>query len=181
MVFHQQLRSPKVVKRLSELTTLGLNPEQIKEQLAKEFNLNADTRTVRSMIKKVAVRHDRFLKDDEKYARIFKETLFDLIRRAKKNLNILEETRGLLLNKLEEIKQTNSDAKLIMIIREVNMAIRTQNDSIRTFNEILKRLELPTQKTEVSMVDSVHQMLGYLRELQAEGRIKILDPKLEEN
>lgn len=177
MEAQQMWRTKKVRERIAELVAMGLNPEEIADTLNKE-NLSHNKKPITStMIRRIqqtaSIRHKEFLKTDEDYAMLYKDTLLKLINEGRENLKIIKETRKQILDKLELIKKEIPDVKLMEYMREISNAVKTQNDTIRTLNNSLERLETQQKEIKISQVQNVRMTLATLKDLERSGYIKI--------
>jgi len=175
----QVWRTKKVLERIAELKSQGLSDSEISEILNNENLSHAKRKITPSMVKRViqtqSVRHREFMKTDEDYANLYKDTLLKLINEGRENLKIIKETRQQILDKLELIKKEIPDVKLMEYMREIANAVKAQNDTIRTLNSSLERLETQQKEIKVSQVQSVKGVLSTLKSLQQSGYISIND------
>ncbi|MHA1676862.1 MAG: hypothetical protein ACTSU6_06760 [Candidatus Njordarchaeales archaeon] len=168
-----EIRNKKVLKRIGELLSIGMNPEDIREAIKQEFKIDASKNTISRVIKTYSVKKREIIHQDERFKELYKEIILDLINRIKDNLKALEGTRAIVQNRLNKYLDEGSDKAMVIYIREINSAIRTQNDTIKTMNEVLKRLETETKETKMSAVKSVQLSLETLKELENLGLIEI--------
>ena len=173
----QQWRTKKVLERIMDLRNMGLTDSEIADQLNEE-NLNGSKKKISAtMVKRIiqtqSTKHREFLKTDEDYALLYKDTLLKLINEGRANIQTLKELRKQILDKLELIKKEVPDVKLMEYSREINGSVKTMNDTIRTLNGSLERLETQQKEVKVNQVQSVRMTLNILKDLEKNGYIKI--------
>lgn len=166
-------RTRKIIKRISELSSLGLGATQIADKVNKELNTKLDNRMVTRMIQKGATITGKFLHSDKKITEFYREIVKDMINEVKKNLNMLNETREIILKRLDQIKGDMPESKMMGYITQINAIARSLNDTVRTMNENLKRLESQATEVKITASQQVHQTLQILRELEDQGYIII--------
>lgn len=173
----QMWRTKKVLERIMDLRGMGLNSEEIISKLNEE-NLNASKKPItvgilRRVEQTASIKHREFLKTDEEYAMLYKDTILQLVNEGRANIKILNDTRKLILNKLELIKKEIPDIQLMEYAREIGSMLKVQNDNIRTLNGSLERLETQQKEIKINQIQNVRLTLRTLRDLQQQGYIKI--------
>ena len=169
----QIVKTKKMLKRLAELLALGLSESEIANILNKEFNQDLSRDVVKTMIKRQAIFKKQIIATDKEFKQIHKEMLLELLAKAKKNMEILENLRGNLITRFNEIKVDMPDSKLMSFNKEINISIRTFNDTIRSINELLKRMETETTEVTLSQVQEIQETVKILKDLEDAGYIKI--------
>jgi len=171
-------RTKNVIQRIAELRALGIDDETIALKLNEENKSHKKYKPIDAqMVRRISIvqsaRHKEFLKTDEEYANLYKDTLLKLITEGRENIKIITETRKLILDKLELIKKEIPDVKLMEYMREISNAVKTQNDTIRTLNSSLERLETQQKEIKISQVQNVRLTLQTLKTLEQQGYIKL--------
>jgi hypothetical protein len=167
-----ELRKKKVLRRIGELISVGLTENEIGESVKEEFGINASEDTISRVIKTYSIRKRELMNNDEKFKEIYRETILNLINKVKSNIKLLEDTREIILKRLDEVGE-NKGLELAYV-KEVYAAIRTQNDSVKTMNEVLKRLEVETKETKISAIQEIQLSIEALKELEKHKLITIL-------
>lgn len=173
MQWKRKERNRKFFNRLAELFAQGLSNDSMSISLNREFDENLTGKMVKEIIKKEAIMRRQLIKTDEEFADIHKEMLKTLVKKIQSNLDILELTRGILLTKLEEIREDIPEKKLMIFSKEINNTIKTQNDTVKTMSEILKRMETETQSIEINYVKSIQDTVKILNDLEDMGFVEI--------
>jgi len=173
MAYKNKLRTRKVVSSIADKLAMGMETTQIAREVSKENAVRVSVDQVKDIIKKQSVRKKEFIQADSEFAVIYKSSILKLIEKANDNLSILEGTREMVLSKLDDLKNTSEDGKLIAYFNQILGAIRAQNDTIRTLNDVLKRLESETQEVEISTIQSINQTLSILKQLEDDGLVTI--------
>jgi len=166
-------KTKKQIGRMSELLAQGYSNADIARTINKEFKENLTPQMVQNTIKRQAIFRKQIVKTDKEFREIYKQTLFEFVEKVNENTKILENTRDILLKRLDELKKDIPESKLMNFIKEINASIRTQNDSIRTMNDLLKRMEVETQEVKISQVQAVQETLKMLKNLEEMGYLKI--------
>jgi len=165
----------KVINRIAQLKALGLSDTEIALRINKELKPvhKLSRQTVKSVWSQRSVRHKEFAKSDKRYAEMFKEALVTYINEVNKNISILNETRGIILKKLEQIKTEAPGASLMAYSREIANLIRTQNDSLRTMSKQLEHLESQQKEVKVNQMQNIKLTMKTLKTLEDQGVIEI--------
>jgi len=172
-------RQPKVIKKMAELKSVGLNDSQISLELEKEFGLRPNQTIVKKIIQSYSIRGSEFLDKDKEISNLYKALLFELINECRDNLKIMREAKNILQNRMNlynvsaAVQEKDTLKKLVFYIKEVESSIKTQNDSIRTAKGILDVLNTHKKEVNISQVGSVKNILSQLQELENAGYITI--------
>ena len=160
-----ELRDPKILRRIAELKALGLSDEQIRNAIQEEFKIEASYKTISNIIKTYSVRTKEIIKQDKKFAEIWKEILLDMVDRVKKSLEDLDNTRNLVLGKLNEAKglDQTKEVKLLEIHAE---EIKNTKDWGVVYNKIKKILGILKAP---SFTDN-YRIITYIREVHNDIR-----------
>ena len=81
-------RQPKVIKKMAELKSLGLNDSEISLELEKDFGLSPNQTIVKKIIRAYSIRGSEFLDKDKEISDIYKALLFELINECRDNICI---------------------------------------------------------------------------------------------
>lgn len=173
-MFHE-FRSKKVLKRIAEMKAMGLSDQGIADALNKELKLKhkATIDIIKSVWNMRSVKHKEFLDADIQYASLYKEMLLALIQEGKFNITNLNDTRKLLIDKLEKIKHEVPSSVLMSFAREIANLIKTQNDSLKTIGKSLVHFESLQKEVKVSQIQNVRVTMKALKSLEDQGIIKI--------
>jgi len=173
-------RQPKVIKKMAELKSLGLNDSEISLELEKDFGLSPNQTIVKKIIRAYSIRGSEFLDKDKEISDVYRALLFELINECRDNIRIMREAKKILevrmnLYNVSAIvdSEKESTKKLVFYIKEVESSIKTQNDTIRTAKGILDVLSTHKKEVSVSQIGSVKNILGQLQELENAGYITI--------
>jgi len=170
-----EFREKKVIRKVAELNARGLTPIEIAKVVNEELDLKnkVSHKIVRNIIKSCIIKHKEFLDKDADYAKIYRETLLELINEGRSNIKIVTELRQTIMNRLEAIKKEIPSAQMMIFAREISNLIRTLNDTLRTIDKNLERLESQQKEIKMSAVQNVRLTIQTLKELEDQGYIKI--------
>ena len=177
----KRLRDEDVLKTIGDYYALGMSPEIIRDKIKEEHNIKTGTVTIRNLIKSISIRRKELIHSDDAMAKIYKYALNKVKDEIYKNIAILNEIRDDIIAKYQKVKKDAPSNKLFQYTREITSMIRTQNDTVRSLNEYLKRLEIETTEVKVNAAKSVQETISKLKELEAQGFVKILQPFYNNN
>lgn len=159
-------------KKILELYARGFSNEDIKKTMEENSDYNVSTTTVKNVVKEFKTKTTQVLIEDDKMRVLVEENLTKIIKCANDNLEVLENIRAKVLDKLDSSE--GDERMLLSYLREISGSIRTQNDSIRTINSLLSSLKDTTKETEVSSVADISKTVSILKDLEKDGFIKIM-------
>jgi len=183
-----ELYEPEVVKKVAEFLALGYSSTEIKEELEKMLKRKIDGLTVRNLVKTLAVKKREIIQTDKEFSELYKSLLTELIGKARENLKILETTRSLVLDTLDEIKENaNTKSQGVLDLKDCVEELKNTKDWVVVANKavrIMKILEKPEFKSNFSMIayirevnsairtqnDSIRTFIDILRQLEGEGK-----------
>lgn len=166
-------RTKRLIKRIAELHSLGIGDTEIASTINKEMGMDINNNIVNRIISRGVTITGTFLKTDKKTSEYYKEIVNELISKVKENIAILDRTREIISERMENLKEDMPESQLMNYIKQINAQIRTQNDSIRTMSENLKRMEAQSTEVKVSASQQVQQTLEMLENLESQGYITI--------
>jgi len=152
-----QLRQPKVIKRIAELKVLGLRPEDIRKSILEEFKIDASRVTIARLIKTIST---QVIEKDKETSELIKGIVMEMVSEVKRNLNLLESSREIVLNKIEESKGLDQSRE-VKLLEQYVVDIGNTKDWVIVANkikDILKIIKAP------SFTDN-YRMVTYIREL----------------
>ena len=94
------IKTKKMMNRVADLVSEGRSNSDISRTLSSEFKQDISPNTVARMVKRQAVIRKQIVSADKEFKQIYKETLFKILSKADRNLDIMESIRDLLLSKL---------------------------------------------------------------------------------
>lgn len=184
MTEYDKIRSREVLCRIAELKSLGMDLNQIKKDIEKEFNFSPDVKTIQSIIRQYSIRGTEFAKKDQDMAELYKNALKDLLEQSGKNVNVMSEFRDKMKEILELIQTANileggeEAKKFRMYLKEIQNIIRTLDNSISTYKGVLELLDRQKKEFNISAMQSTEQIMEQLEDLEQEGLI-VINPKLK--
>lgn len=155
-----ELRKTKVIKRIAELKSLGLTPEDIRQAINEEFKISASRLTVARVIKTIST---KIIEKDKETSEIIKGIVMDLVSEVRRNLNLLEGSREIILAKIEESKGLDQTRE-VKLLEQYVVDIGNTKDWVIIANkikDILKIIKAP------SFTDNF-RLLSYIRELKSQ-------------
>lgn len=180
----KEIREPKVLKKISELSALKYPMSQIKDELKKEFGIDVNEMTIKGVIKQFSIRGNMFLASEKELANALKESILELLNESKENVRTLKELRDQLkeILKLVETRQLFDDdngKKFRQYVGEIKDIIRTMDNSISTEKGILELLDKQKKDVTISAVQSIQMTKKDLEALEKAGMI-VINPKYKE-
>lgn len=167
------MKTKKMLKRVADLVSEGRSNPDISRTLSEEFKQDISPNTVSRMIKRQSIIRKQIVSADKEFKQVYKETLFKILSKANKNLDIIEDMRDILLSKLKELKEDIPESKLIKFAREINVTAKTLNDCIKSLNDILRRMETETSEVKIDQIQAVQDTIKVLKNLEECGYIEI--------
>ena len=181
-----KLRDERVIKKIADLYTIGLTPNQISEELARSFNFEDDPspQVVKSMVKQYSIRGTEFLRSDKDISEKYKKALSKLLDESMKNVEttsaLREELVGMMgLIEAKAIVEGEGDSrKFFILLKEIQNVIRTMDNSISTQKGVLELIEKQKKDFQMSALQNTEMTMQQLEEMEKEGLIA-LNPKLK--
>jgi hypothetical protein len=170
----ENLRTLKGIReRIINLYIKGFNFKDIAKMVEnKDYKVSAGS--VKGIVKTYKTKTKQVMVEDEDLREVVKTNLNKLIDCSNENLNVLQEIRSKVLNKLSETDGVTDERMLLSYLREISNSIRAQNDSVRTLNTLLSSIKDTTKETEVTSVEAISKTVGILKDLEKDGYIEIL-------
>ena len=170
----RQLQSLKGVRdRVINLYIKGFSFKDISKMVEnKEYKVSVGS--VKGIVKEYKTKTKQVMVEDEDLREVVKTNLNNLIECSNENLNVLQDIRTKVLDKLKETEEVTDERLLLSYLREISNSIRAQNDSVRTLNTLLSSIKDTTKETEVTSVEAISKTVGILKDLEKDGYIEIL-------
>lgn len=157
---NSELRKPKVIKRVAELKAIGMSDDEISKAINEEFKINASRLTIARLIKTIST---EVIKKDKEFSEVIKKIVLDMVGEVRKNLSMLESSRKLVLDKIEESKGLDQTRE-VKLLEQYVIDIGNTKDWVVIANkikDILKIIKAP------SFTDNF-RMITYIRELNSQ-------------
>lgn len=164
MTIHK-LRQKKVLRRIGELLALGMNPEDIREAIDGEYKIKADTDTIKRVIKMIHIRKREVLHDNEKTKEIYEEMINTMIKEVEKNLKILNSTRDIVLDKLNEAIGSEQSREITALNTYIEEIKNTKDWAVvhDKVKSILKILKAPSFSSGMKLMYYVKEVNSSIR------------------
>ena len=162
-----------VRERIINLYIKGFSFSDIAKMVEnKEYKVSVGS--VKGIVKEYKTKTKQVMVEDEDLREVVKTNLNKLIECSNENLNVLQDIRSKVLDKLKETEEVTDERLLLSYLREISNSIRAQNDSVRTLNTLLSSIKDTTKETEVTSVEAISKTVGILKDLEKDGYIEIL-------
>lgn len=180
----KEIREPKVLKRIAELSALKYPIVEIKKEIKKDYGVDAGEYAIKGIIKQYSVRGNMFLENEKDLANALKESIIEVLGEAKKNVSALGEYREAIKEKIglvniERVLTGEENKKIKGLFNEIREMIKVQNNSILTVKSVLELLDKQKSDVSLSSVQSIQMTKKDLEALEKAGMI-VINPKYKE-
>ena len=153
-----ELRNPKVLKKLGELKSAGMSWVAIKQTLERELGIKANISTIQGVYKIYASRSSEIIAGDDELKGALKQAVFDTAERLKKIGRIMDEL-------LDQARTSAGDK--ISASKEILNQLYFQE-------KLLNNIQQGFDWGKINKIEYTKISVNNLEELEKAGYIKIL-------
>lgn len=167
-MLNNDLRKPVVLRRINELSESGMSWKGISDTVQKEFDIKADSRTIKNVHSEIVSRRSMEMIKDTSMQREYKESMKRLFKFLEKQTTELKDIWEITVSKNPEDVKVKDIVALSKEIRE----------RLKFISERIDKFEGPTKAQNVNFFqfsqDSMKMIKDYLHLLEQGQFIKKL-------